>query len=305
MQRTKRNTEVDFKKIDALPENGNIRNNRDTGGGNLDRNGNSALREAQRAWDALRSVGQTTFGVTLLNDRNKQSDFSENIDLLAEMPDARTFLESALEQNERQRVSFIVRPHGKNPVIQIDDCDFWRAKELLPYSFLAFETSHENYQVWLALHPSVTEDERHATRRRLLRKLGGDVEASGAMRFPGSINWKPGRNAFRVRLIHTANGRFTSITELERAGLLAVEAIRQPTVSTSGFKHKFPDYKRCLADKGYDRSKADASFLWICKARGFSRGESEKALYAVSEKAQQSGRHYVDRTLDFVFRVDA
>lgn len=263
---------------------------RNTGGNNISK--------ARLALDAFRSVGANYFDVTVLDDVNKRPhDYRENADLV-------TNLEQGIDWCEKRGFSFIVRPRG-GALIQVDDCDTDTYAELLPFCFFAEETSQGNYQVWLALPAGTSPQEVEKVRKRLLKKLelsSGNGGAYGATRWVGSINFKPNRNRFRVRLIYAGDGDFTSVEELENAGLLAEpEKPVEKQSMTKGFKRAFPDYDRCLRDKKYDRSDADAAFLAICKDRGFSKAESIERLKEVSERAKESPASYLQRTVDFVF----
>jgi hypothetical protein len=260
--------------------------------------GNSS--DARRALDVFRSVGVRKFDVTAKNDSDKRDViFRERMELDSK-------LEQSIEWCERNNRSFILRPRDAK-LIQIDDCNAETLKDLLPFCFFAEETSEDNFQAWLALPLLTREDELWEVRQRLLNKIdSGNGGAFGATRWVGSINFKPNRNHFRVRLIHAANGRITTAKELDEAGLLAEpeKPIAQPIEQqseTKGFTGSPPDYDRCLRDNEYDRSDADASFMAICKKRGYSRDESIDLLLDVSKRAQESHPSYIERTADFVF----
>ncbi len=260
--------------------------------------GGHKISDARLALDAFRSVGVTSFNVSIKNDMDTNNVIyrpDANLDLK---------LEESILWSERNNRSFIVRPRGGS-LIQIDDCNAESLKTLQPFCFFAEETSNGNYQAWLALPAGTSKAKHIQVRERLLKTLGqdnGNGGAYGATRWVGSINFKPSRDRFRVRLVRAENGRFTSPEELENAGLLAApEKSIEKKSSTKGFKACFPDYQRCLQDKGNDRSDADASFLAISKARGFSREKSLEKLLEVSERANESEPSYLQRTLDFVF----
>ncbi len=208
----------------------------------------------------------------------------------------RSGLPALLRRNAERGESLIVRPVASN-LIQVDDCNRAMLGRLLPFSFLTFETSPENYQAWLALPADIPKPERDRVRARLLRAVdGADKGASGAMRWPGSINHKPGRDGFRVRLVSTSRGRVSTVKELEAAGLLAPE-LPEPQAPaqrprTSG-PRSWPDYERCVREaprKGAgspDRSVADKNWALLAVGRGWSASEVESKLLELSDKARK------------------
>ncbi len=269
------------------------------------RNTAGAYEDAELALAAFQSVGADRFDVTFRNEISERTQYHEDADLTVK-------LSRALELNETKNVSFIVRPRGAS-LIQIDDADWNTVETLLPFTFLVEETSKDNYQAWLALPPNTSEDELKDTRSRLLKKLEkatGNGGSYGATRFPGSINHKPERNGFRVKLILAELGFFTTTEKLEAAGFLADASIQEYKPSPfkrKGHPSKFPNYDKCLEAKKFDRSKADASFLAICKERGIERDEAEAELEQVSERVQAEKQNrrpyaYLGRTADFVFK---
>ncbi len=268
---------------------------RDTGG---------HVKDALRSVEVFESVGVTSFDVTFKNDETGGGHDLKDFDFRKQGTHAgrsMTALDRALQKNETENVSFIVRPRGAR-LIQVDDLDEAAMLRLKPHAFFIEETSANNFQAWLAFRDDISADQLKSIRKRLLAGTGGDTGASGSTRWVGAINLKPDRNRFRVKLISAAAGWFTNPVALEDAGLLAQAIARvAPATTRRGFKAKVPDYQRCLEQKGYDRSQADASFLAICKARGFSRDEAIDNLWAFSEKADECGELYVERTADFVY----
>jgi hypothetical protein len=223
-------------------------------------------------------------------------------------------LPELVERTEQGAESLIIRPRG-GALIQLDDCSLELAERLEPFVFMTFETSPDNYQAWIALPEETSEAELKAVRSRLLTVLdetGANGGAYGAMRWPGSINRKPSRNGFRVRLHRVWLSAYCTVAELEAAGLLApVAPVPQPPpAKPKGFRLRlggnqvFPSYDRCLAEKDGDRSKADAAFLKLCSLRGFSMVEAVAELERVSERAreerQRGRRDYANRTWNFV-----
>jgi hypothetical protein len=225
-----------------------------------------------------------------------------------------------LKRNEKTAESLIIRPRGAS-VIQIDDCSPDVLEQLEPFSFLTVETSSDNYQAWIALSSGTSEEDLKQIRSCLLEYLkptGANGGAYGAVRWAGSINQKPERNGFRVRLSSITPSRVVTGAELQRAGLLkspcpapfsSAPKLRAD-MKPRGLKIKgravrsFPSYAMCLAEKDGDRSKADASFLKLCDLRGFSMGEAMSELEQLSERAreerQRGRRDYVRKTWEFV-----
>jgi hypothetical protein len=255
--------------------------------------------------DAFESVGASLYEITLRDEVKKRAAEYKTLDGLS----LRKNLQGFVERTERKLESLIIRPRGGS-VIQLDDCPAGVAKYLEPYAFLIFETSPDNYQTWLAFPNETSEEELKAVRLRLLAALketGSNGGAFGAMRWPGSINRKPSRNNFRVRLRQIKISAYCTAAELEAAGLLAPLASEPAKVQSfrSPLSNKiFPSYDRCLIEKGGDRSKADASFLKLCDLRGFSMNEATAELEIVSERAREErarGRKdYVRRTWKYV-----
>jgi hypothetical protein len=216
-----------------------------------------------------------------------------------------------LAQMEGRSLIIDMKANGKR-IIQVDEASRNVLELLEPFSFMQVETSAGNYQAWLALPEQTPRELCGAVTSRLfarLKTMGANRGASGGLRWPGSINEKPGRNGFRVRLERAALGRIASPEALETAGLLAPlpEAPEQPQPARqvqSNTSRVFPDYRRCLSSKGGDRSRADASFLKIALLRGFTSAEAAAELARVSDRVQQDQkrgrRDYVPRTVAFV-----
>jgi hypothetical protein len=123
--------------------------------------------------------------------------------------------------------SLIVRPEASN-LIQLDDLSSDALDRIQPFAFISIETSPENYQAWVCV--SVTGAARDALRRRLIEGVGSDSGASGAVRWPGSLNCKPSRRcsdgSFPVVDVPWFRGDVVTTPEqLEVAGLLAPEKI--------------------------------------------------------------------------------
>lgn len=200
------------------------------------------------------------------------------------------------------RQSFIVGlPRNRN-FIQVDDADPATVERLESFSFLTIETSPKNYQCWLAIAGNQNTDE---IRRRLFEglkraNLNGNQGATWALRWPGSQNFKPNRQQFRIKVESSQTGRRVTVSELEASGLLPELPDQQQEQKQTSKDYSnwriWPDYEKCLAAKP-TRSEADAQFTWISLMRGFTPDEITIKLDEVSEKAQKSGIKYIKRTV--------
>jgi hypothetical protein len=270
-------------------------------------------REALTALQAFENLGATSFQVTLKDENSGAAEFNN-----FNGAELRSWFPDLLKRNEQGAESLIVRPRGAS-VIQIDDCSPNVLEHLQPFSFLTIETSSDNYQAWIALPSGTSEEDLKQIRSRLLEYLkptGANGGAYGAVRWAGSINRKPERKGFRVRLSSANPSRVVTGAELEGAGLLKSpflapsEPKLKADMKSQGLKIKgrtirsFPSYAICLANKKNNRSEADASFLKLCYLRGFSMNEATAELEQISERAreerQRGRRDYVKMTWDFV-----
>lgn len=271
---------------------------RDTGG---DTSGTDEA-EAIVAMDAFESVGVTHFDVTIKDEcTGDESEFHTH-----SVQELRDKLPHYLKANAIRPESFIVRPRG-GALIQVDDLKETELDRIERLSFLTVETSAGNYQAWVALQQT-DQALRDSIRRRLLRGMGADLGASGAMRMGGSINRKPSRNGFQVRVRGIAPNKTIAVSQLHDAGLLAPEQkeFKRTTSTMNGKPHKFPSYDKCLTAKEGDRSRADASFLAISRMRGFTREEAAAELEKVSERVEEElergrGEEYLHRTAKSVY----
>jgi hypothetical protein len=203
---------------------------------------------------------------------------------------------------ERGGVSLVVRVRG--PVLQLDDCNAEAALLLEPFAFVTIETSANNFQCWLSFNDDWDKAEARGRLFARLRELAPGVNpgAGGATRWPGSINAKPERNGWRVRVDSINPGRIVTPSELEDAGLLgdpppATEWTWQP----NGAPGAWPDYQRCVESKTVngvcDRSRADMQFTVFALKRRRSPEEVAAKLAEVSTKAKESGAPYINRTI--------
>jgi hypothetical protein len=198
--------------------------------------------------------------------------------------------------------------------IHLDDCDRVQAERLAPYAFAIIETSSNRYHVFLALAKGWKW--LASVRSRLLEKLHAISFQSDAnpgscsVRWPGSINFKPSRNRFLVRIVHAQPGRFTTAKELKLAGLLAYKPKPRAVAQAAGpqLSVTLPDYDRVLAGappaqskkrEGMpDRSIADFTWSLMARQRGAEQGEIERGLSLYSERARGRGPKYIRDTVN-------
>ena len=214
-------------------------------------------------------------------------------------------------RSETRGQSVTLRAWGGR-LIQVDDCTREVMERLLPFAFLAVETSPENFQTWLALSPDITDEARKDVRGRLLRKFaengeGANGGAYNSLRLPGCLNakekYQKSLGSFpRVALTHVELGRICSPLELEQAGLLAAPIEKlQPLAPPSTSKlptGALPDYQGYLADAGGDRSRADIRWSMAALGMGFPSYVVVAHLESQSGKAQGRRDNYARTTVD-------
>jgi hypothetical protein len=250
--------------------------------------------------DLFQGLGVQSFSLTFTDDTGRKAAFERNrsIDLL------RSELPSLLFTSCEKRLNVIVRPIAgcTLSLIQLDDLSASQLDRVRGFSFLVLETSPENFQAWVAVTDASPE-----TIRRVKKAAGADLNASGATRLAGSYNFKSkyAPNYPRVRLHSIAPLHAVSVSELDRAGLIASKEhpSRAPRHAPN-HRHRhcllvWPSYARCLADapsaKNHefkDRSAADFNFCLISIDRGWSVEATANQLFAESEKAKSIGYNY-------------
>jgi len=213
------------------------------------------------ARDALRlfsSVGVTEFDESTICDGRR--------DYVRSIP-AAALLETIDERMEVQRYGspYILRPIQPAGValIQLDDLvDMSRVADL---AFIVYQTSGAKYQAWIAVH--VLEAERDALRRATIRHYGSDPNASGATRWPGSMNEKY-RPAYPVRILAGAPGRLLRVSDLPFSFTVAPPrpATAPPRDRMRGL---LPDYQTELERAG---NPNQADWLFAVKALSSTRG---------------------------------
>jgi len=264
----------------------------------------------EMAAQAVEACGVEQYQLTVLDDAAPKGEAAGFETLtrgeLSEM------LPALLQRSARRGRSVIVRPVASN-LIQADDLDRAAVERVQHFAFMAVETSAGNYQAWIALPFDIGKDERDALRRRLLDGVGADRGASGAMRWPGSINFKAGRGQFMVRLVSSNPGRVATVAELEASDMLApvspnLHLTQPPKLRANRAPVQWPDYQRCVneakrkEDGSPDMSDADKNWCILALDRGWPEIEVESKLRELRDKARKRPE-YARRTVAYARSV--
>jgi hypothetical protein len=274
---------------------------------------------ARQTIDAFESVGVTEFKTVFLSrvpvGGNARCVGSEEV----AASEIRARLAGYIRRSERQEQSVCLRPRD-GQLIQLDDCPAEVVERLAPYSFLTVETSPQNYQSWIALPLTISNDERVAVRERLLRQLkdtGANGGAYNSVRLPGALNAKQkykdaGGHYPRVRLVASAPGLVVAPQLLEAAGLLAAplpeKVVAMPTYSNTRLPEREADYYEYLRRSGKsdtdkpDRSNADICYAMVMLKMGWPRHYVAARINDHSQKAQGRRDNYATRTTDVAAR---
>jgi hypothetical protein len=265
--------------------------------------------EAKRMLDLYASAGATRLDVTWTTDWQHEGDaswaaikkkklrFRRGVSL----HDFAEALPRILDAAERRRHNVIIRPDGDDRTfIQLDDLTADKLPRIAPPVLLILQTSPASFQAWLALQGG---EDREFT-RRLKDGTGADVNATGATRIAGSLNFKPEHAPdFPSVAIHVGQpGRMTSAAELEQLGLVAAKRPEPPPYRPPAplYRSKMPSYAICLdraplapSGDGPDRSKADLSFAMTAFQWGNDPRDIERALMDEPEsKSHQRGEKF-------------
>ena len=194
-----------------------------------------------------------------------------------------------IQRNNLSGTSTIVTLSG---AFHRDDCAAGDVAELMPLAFLAVETSRDSYQVWFRLPDaeSDTEGRRRFHGTLTAAGIGGNPGGTHSGRWPGSVNGKPNRDGWMVRIVGREDGRVTTLEEIAST-LSPTLPVENPTrvnsarlrASVSGTRRRLPDYQKCLIGRN-SRSEADASFIKIARDYHFGDDEIIAGLVAVSER---------------------
>jgi hypothetical protein len=269
--------------------------------------------------DLMGSVGATRFYVTWTDIDSVNKVHYESEVSLAEL--ARR-LPRILEEATDHRHNVIVRPDGDNRTFtQLDDLAADQLPRILtptPPVFLILKTSPGkdglgNYQAWLAMDG----DEDKEFTRRLKDRIKADVNATGATRIAGSLNFKtlyaPEKTGkpWPCVAIHMAQpGRMTTAAELESLGLVAAKKPEPPPLAPAPpGNHPWPSYAICLerapprnTREGQDTSKADLNFCLISITGG--HGVEETAQRLASEPESKAHRRGLQFALEIARKAE-
>jgi len=247
----------------------------------------TAERESEQ-WQAISlAAGVGAYPVRVVSKRDTDGSVSQR-----QVTDLRLFasgFDRLVERNNASGQSTIVTLSG---AFHRDDCTESDVAELLPLGFMAIQTSQNSYQVWFRLvdRESDTEGRRRFHQLATNAGIGGNPGGTHSGRWPGSINGKPNRDGWQVRIVGREDGRVTTLNEVEST-LSPTLPVQSPTrvnstrlrASVSGTRRRMPDYGKCLAGKS-SRSEADASFIKIAIDYHFGDDEIIAGLVAVSER---------------------
>ena len=280
----------------------------------------TSLAEAEAACTLCASVGVERVKIVLVDDTKPKGapDAVTHARGLT-LAELQSELPHYITRNARAPVeSLTVRLHfkGDTRLIQTDDCSPEVCAALAPFSFMQAATSPGNAQAWLCLADELSEREYAEVRRRYLKRLegtGANGGAYGSIRWPGSMNRKPGRRysdgaSPRVQLLLSAPGRRVTVAELDAAGLLAPPEPKPTPRQVRDIKGRipsgWPDLEECYAKYGSDRSRAE--FVWCMKAlrKGWPEHHVEAELSRVGAKAVTRQRDdYIAKTVENAARA--
>lgn len=275
--------------------------------------------QARQTIKAFESVGVTEFKTVFLSRVAVGGDARCVGSEETKTSEIGTRLPGYIRRSERQEQSICLRPRD-GQLIQVDDCSLEVVERLSPYSFLVVETSPQNYQAWIALPLTLSDDERVAVRERLLRQLKGTGANGGAynsVRLPGALNAKEkykdaGGHYPRVRLVSTAPGLIVTPNLLEQAGLLAPPLPQKvtalPAYKNSRLPEREADYDEYLRKSGKadtdkpDRSNADICYAMVMLKMGWPRHHVASRINDFSGKAKGRRDNYAARTVEAAAR---
>jgi len=263
--------------------------------------GRESLQEAIKTAENFNNVGATSDEWTFVDSNNRKDgpyNVSTSDEFIKELNDG------LLLDAERGGVSLVVRPRG-GIWLQIDDVNESGVDLLKPFCFLVIETSKGNFQAWMSF---TDEKDKAAASNGIFERLKQISPTanpgSGSMRWPGCVNFKEGREYFRVRLVYGNAGRSTSLGELVSLDIVSPpppESEEKPII-TPNSNASWPDYELCLEHKTIDGKehpgRADALFVYRALLRGHSPAAIAAKLMECSKKARFRGKKYVNKTIE-------
>jgi len=273
------------------------------------------LNEGETMLAAFEAVEVAKFDMTLATEARRSVEFVPGMTIKK----LRRALPSLFDRNERDCLNFIIRPRfgREHRLVQLDDLGIVKAREVVPYGFLAIETSPGNFQVWLAI-----QDRDADFARRLKRGVGADAGASGAVKIAGSLNIKSkyAPNYPRVAVAHVdIDPPYANVEALEASGLVAKPVPIKELIANIRVDrppNAWPDYQRCVdgapmaSHGGPDISRADFTWAKIAleKFRWVQQPERVvEKLFTLSSKAQDkadaSGMEYCRMTVESALRA--
>lgn len=255
--------------------------------------------------DTFASIGATHFDVTFTHIDGTKRGFRPG-QTVAELTTSLPYL---MKNAPARQNNIIVRPRVAGAVcVQLDDLDGAKAAKIAPAAFLVIETSPNSYQAWVAITGAPT-----GTTARLRKGAGADLNASGATRVAGTLNFKPkyAPDFPTVTIRAEQRGRFTTVAELDSMGLLApevrpVEAIQPGATARANRRQAraWPSYDRVLAGAptgpsgNPQRTSVDFAWCKIATSWGHSVEATAGRLMEVSSKAQENGIKYAQQTAE-------
>ena len=251
----------------------------------------TAERESEQ-WQAVSlAAGVGAYPVRVVTKRDTDGETTQR-----QVTDLRLFaagFDRLVERNNASGQSTIVTLSG---AFHRDDCTAGDVAELLPLGFMAIETSEGCFQVWFRLPDRQSDTEGRRQFHQLVTNagIGGNPGATHSARWPGSINGKPSRNGWMVRIVGRDDGRVTTLEEVSTlcptlTAENAVGAIPERLTGNQRVKYnqssrrRYPDYQRCLVGKP-TRSEADASWIRIALDYHFSEDQIIGELARHSER---------------------
>lgn len=270
----------------------------------------AGLIDARLMLAAFSRVGATHFDVTPKGLTDGKLRFRRKVPLLVlyrELPDL-------LSTSRRRKESVILRPRGDDvSFIQLDDIKEPVLDQLSHYACCVIETSHGNFQAFVAVTGLTPANVEHV-RRRLIDQVGADKCASGAVRLAGTLNVKEIHRETDgsfpiVRMVSSSCRKALSMGDLLAADLISPKSDQAVGLSMTDLRLKTP--KRRIApsydkaqqsvrrkeDGTVDRSAVDFHYAIVCLDWQFSPEATIKLLEQHSAKAAERADDYVERTV--------